>query len=745
MSSIKVVHVDDDEDFLDLASRFMETADEEIQIISASSTKAAYQILDDEEVDCIVSDYDMPETDGLEFLREIREEYPNMPFILFTGKGSEEIASEAVSAGVTDYLQKQGIRENYRILANRIRNAVEKEKTRKALKENKKKFESLFRNANDAIFIMDKEEFIECNEKTEEIFGCTKEQIIGSKPYRFSPQKQPDGSDSKKKAIEKIQAALKGETQEFDWVHTKADGTKFDAKVSLNKIELDGNELIQAIVRDVTEEKEEKKLLERREKKTLKVQKATRTLFQKEDKKEIAEAAIEAAKNIFEIELVGINVLNSNGNLEPIKTTEKAYETFENGPNTYSNEDSIVWETYEENKSKLINDTSEIERNTPVGSSIIIPIEDYGIMVLSSEEKNFFNEEDLSLGEILALAIKAAMENVEFEQILKKERNNFAALFKNIPDPTVMIETQNGQVIIKDVNPAFENVFGFKEEEVKGEPIDKYVVPEEKMEEAKNINKKAKTGKEVSRVVKRKTAKGKKDFLLRSVIAPHDVGYAIYTDITEQKNRERRINKQKERLEKFADVLSHDLRNPLNVAKGYIDFLDEKEEVKEIENALNRIEDIIESTLEMAHHGGEISDKTELNVSEIAKEAWKSIQTEESTLEINSDFKIQADKKGVFRIFENLFSNAVEYGGKEIKVETGAITEENSKKGFYIQNNGEKIPENEADKIFEHGYSTKDSTGLGLSIVKSIVEAHGWEISLVQDQLSGPRFEIRTD
>ena len=72
----------------------------------------------------MVTDYDMPGRDGIEFLEAVREEHPELPFILFTGKGSEAVASETISAGVTDYLQKEAGTEQYAALATRIRNVV---------------------------------------------------------------------------------------------------------------------------------------------------------------------------------------------------------------------------------------------------------------------------------------------------------------------------------------------------------------------------------------------------------------------------------------------------------------------------------------------------------------------------------------------------------------------------------------------------------------------------------------------
>jgi PAS domain S-box-containing protein len=124
-----------------------------------------------------------------------------------------------------------------------------------AFRESESRFHNLFENANDAIFLMKEDVFVDCNLKTTEIFGCSKEHIIGMTPVMFSPRLQPDGSDSKENATGKINAALKGSPQRFEWQHNKLDGSLFDAEVSLNSIELNGQFFLLAIVRDVTQKK----------------------------------------------------------------------------------------------------------------------------------------------------------------------------------------------------------------------------------------------------------------------------------------------------------------------------------------------------------------------------------------------------------------------------------------------------------------------------------------------------------
>jgi DNA-binding NtrC family response regulator len=121
---IHLLHVDDEPGFADLATTYLERESGRITASTALNAAAAREQIEAGPPDCIVSDYDMPGADGLQLLETVRELDARLPFVLYTGEGSETIASDAISAGVTDYLQKQGGgRSEYAVLANRIENA----------------------------------------------------------------------------------------------------------------------------------------------------------------------------------------------------------------------------------------------------------------------------------------------------------------------------------------------------------------------------------------------------------------------------------------------------------------------------------------------------------------------------------------------------------------------------------------------------------------------------------------------
>lgn len=215
----------------------------------------------------------------------------------------------------------------------------------------------------------------------------------------------------------------------------------------------------------------------------------------------------------------------------------------------------------------------------------------------------------------------------------------------------------------------------------------------------------------------------------------------ILRDITERKERERELKRRNQRLDEFASVVSHDLQNPLSVATGSIDLAKEErnsEHLERTEHALDRMEDLIKDLLALARGDEAVTDPKPVDLAEIARKCWKNVETTDATLVTEVDKTVYADESRLMQLFENLSGNAVEHGGSEVTVNVGNLDD-----GFYIEDDGCGIPEDEYGDVFTPGYSdSEDGTGFGLSIVEQIVAAHDWEIRLTKSTMEGTRFEI---
>lgn len=203
------------------------------------------------------------------------------------------------------------------------------------------------------------------------------------------------------------------------------------------------------------------------------------------------------------------------------------------------------------------------------------------------------------------------------------------------------------------------------------------------------------------------------------------------------------LERQNQRLEKLSYVVSHDIRNPLNVAKGRMELARETGDVSELDpalDALDRMNEIIEDTLDMARSGQPVDEDERETVSleEMAEESWRGVETKDASLDVVGNLDFEADPSRLRNVFENLFRNAIEHGGQDVTVRVGPLQ---NTSGFFVEDDGAGISSDE--DIFEPGFTTNtDGTGLGLSIVHDIVTAHGWDIA-VKSSNGGARFEVK--
>ncbi|EMA22685.1 histidine kinase N-terminal 7TM domain-containing protein [Haloarcula amylolytica] len=226
-------------------------------------------------------------------------------------------------------------------------------------------------------------------------------------------------------------------------------------------------------------------------------------------------------------------------------------------------------------------------------------------------------------------------------------------------------------------------------------------------------------------------------------------------EITEQKERERELERRNQQLDQFAAVLSHDLRNPLNVASGRLALARERndpEEFDRVEEAHDRMSSLIDEVLAFARDE-KTTDRVELQLSALAKAAWGHVDTGEATLRIDGDRVIVGDRDQLLQLFENVFRNSVEHGSTSSR--TGAddsvghggagvtIRVDATPDGFTISDNGPGVPPEEREEIFTHGVTSSESgTGLGLAIVQHVVESHGWDVEMTESQPGGAKLVI---
>ncbi len=221
----------------------------------------------------------------------------------------------------------------------------------------------------------------------------------------------------------------------------------------------------------------------------------------------------------------------------------------------------------------------------------------------------------------------------------------------------------------------------------------------------------------------------------------------VLSDVTHREQYRQELEAKNEKLEQFASIVSHDLRNPLQVAKGRTDLAIEDgntEHLEPVVRAHERMEQLIEEMLTLAREGVSIDETERVDLAGLARRSWGMIAGGQASLSIDDDVDVtvSADPERLQQLFENLFRNAIEHGGDDVVVSVGPLEEGD---GFYVEDDGAGIPEEDRDEVFEAGYTTSDDgTGFGLAIVSEIVDAHEWEIRATEAASGGARFEIRT-
>lgn len=219
---------------------------------------------------------------------------------------------------------------------------------------------------------------------------------------------------------------------------------------------------------------------------------------------------------------------------------------------------------------------------------------------------------------------------------------------------------------------------------------------------------------------------------------------AAFEDRTATTLRERELTAKNRQLESLASVLSHDLRNPLSIARGYLDLAQETGELSHLDrvaDAHERMEELIDSLLLLARRGRAIGPREPVSLADAARTAWATVDTGTATVTVADGLgTVDADRVRLQQLFENLFRNSVEHGGGAVHV---SVTAREHGPGFVVSDDGPGVP-GVVGQVHLEQYldATEDIRGLGLKIVQAVADGHGWAALLAPQPGGGVRFEF---
>ena len=848
---IRVLHVDDEPSFADLTATFLERNDDQFTVETATNAEEGAQKISDRPPDCVVSDYDMPGTDGIEFLQTLREEHSDIPFILFTARGSETVASEAISAGITDYLEKKRGSEQYELLGNRIKNAVyaQREARRADRQETLMRLTELA-GASGGWELNTATNDVSLTPGAQHLLGTNSERISFE---QFVDCYCPNDGNEVREAVDTAISSQTKVERICRVGHTDDALRQIDLTISSPSTE-DGVRYVRGAINDVTEHKRGEQKL-RRYKHLL--ESINDAVFVVEHDLTISYANRQSVENlgltaeavdgepimplveqyttsrasIREFEQALTTVLNGrDGNLpSSVELTvafddaEFVYEyRFSRLPERHAHSGqadirpavAVVAHDITDRKQReqelvqtqeLMSDMTKLadvgawEYDAKADSMVItdgfcrICGLQPGTDLSHEEALAYFDSDDrerlterfatcLETGQPYRIDARIHRDDGEQRWVTaqgkrikrqgtrvvrgciqditeEKERidtlEQSETLFENAQDMLFIIEVCSDEFVVRRVNPAYESATGITNEDIQGKtPAELF--GETRAEKIENRYQNCiETGEPLryeetfteEQIPNKDSPTDDGLVYWKTHITPVEIEDTVEwivgatRDINEEKRREHDLERRNTRLDEFTSIISHDLRNPLNVAGGRVELARDDCDSKHLAaaaDAVDRCQALIDDTLTLARQGDAIGTMEPVVLSEIAEQSWQTTMTESAELCTETGQVIHADGSSLQQLFENLYRNAVEHGGREVTVRVGEM-----ENGFYVADTGVGIPESDTEVVFDAGYSTgDDGTGFGLRIVEAIADAHGWNTTLTESKQGGAQFEF---
>jgi len=465
-----------------------------------------------------------------------------------------------------------------------------------------------------------------------------------------------------------------------------------------------------------------------------------------ENPKDIYYLAIDAAENILEFDICGIDI-EEDGYLVP-KATSTGLESGDS--RRLPADEGIAGKTYQENSSFVVDDVATHENAEPANSEytsvLSVPIEDVGVFQAGSQDRGAFTRSDAELVELLMSHVSATLQRLQSADALRESEQKYRTLVEQSHD--AVITYADGDLLFANERAA-ELFARSRETLLEGSPCELFH-PEDRVKIERVVGElTAEVGRQQTFEARIQRPDGDVRFCEFSAtsITYEDCSAVLASirDITEWEARQRELERQNERLDEFASVVSHDLRSPINVARGSVDLAREDggdEHLDRASEALDRMDALVENILDLARQGRLVDETESVQLDEVATAAWQSVDATDASFDVETAASVDADRTRLQELFENLFRNAVEHGSEDGRVE---VTVSPCEDGFAVSDDGPGLPEGSHDDVFERGFtSNEEGTGFGLAIVESIADAHDWTVEAVPpgEDDRGARFEI---
>ena len=672
-NSIRVLHVDDEPAFADMTAAFLEREDERFTVETATSASDGLARLSETTVDCIVSDYDMPGQNGIAFLEAIRADYPALPFVLFTGKGSEEIASEAISAGVSDNLRKGTGTDRYSLLANRIENLVSQYQAESQLETRAEQQRHVAALGKDAL----------AGAPLETLFERAVELVADTLDSEYAKvlEYRPGQEDLLLRAGVGWRDGLVGEATVGTDENSQAGHTiRSEHPIVVEDLRTEErfrgppllveHDVVSGISVVIGSPDEPWGVLG--------THTTEYTSFTDDD--------ITFVQNVANVLATAIE--RRDHERERVATIEFLQTLYDVATDRELPTDDKISRLLELGPEKLglpYGHLTRIERPGDGGDGTQTIIEASG------------NHDLLQPGDSCPLSQSYCRKTIEHDGLLEIQDALAAGWAADPAFRTFDLGCYIGTRIT--VNDELYGTVFFAADTPRDAPFT-----------------------DAERTFVR----------LMSQLVSYEL---------ERKQAVRELERQNEQLDAFASVVSHDLRNPLQVAEGRLELISEEcdsEHIDGVARAHDRMQALIDDLLTLARAGEGVKTVEPVALSSVVERSWRTVAPGEATLTADVDQEIQADQDRLQQLLENLLRNAIEHGGEDVTVSVGDLPE-----GFYVEDDGPGIPEGDRDAVFEAGYSTTgEGTGFGLSIVKQVTDGHGWDVCVTEGASGGARFEI---